>query len=269
MSRLLRAFAGALASLALAVRDGLVYVHGLAGLAGQAVYRATPLAPGHRAGLRALLAQIEQVGLGSLAIVILVAFLTGAILVFQSAPQLKDYGQLGLVPGLVAVSVVRELGPVMTAIVVTGRVGAGFAAELGTMKVGEEVMALEALGLHPVSYLVVPRALALLVALPLLTAIAAWVGMAAGALVGWGQFGLSPRGFFQRGWDFTDAADLGQGLLKSVVFAAIIALVSCYRGLAVEGGAEGVGQETKGSVVHCIVLIIGANAVFAAFSSLG
>ena len=153
----------------------------------------------------------------------------------------------------------------MTAIVVTGRVGAGYTAELGTMKVGEEILALETMGLHPVSYLVVPRVFALIIALPLLTSCASWIGLAAAALVASLQFGIGFGAFFDGAVDVADLGDLWQGMGKSLVFAVVIAVVSCYRGLSVYGGAEGVGLETKASVVTCIVLIIVTNTLFTAF----
>ncbi len=237
-------------------------------LAARTAVRLVPRRTSLGAGPRELFRQLDTVGTRSIGIVALVSFLTGVILVLQSAPQLSDYGQLSLVPGLVAFSMVRELGPVMTAIVITGRVGAAYTAELGTMKVGEEVLALETMALNPVSFLVVPRVVALAIALPLLTAIGDWVGMGAGALICDLQFGIGPRAFFSGALDLVDLADLFQGFLKSLVFAGLIAIVSCYHGLAVEGGAEGVGLATKAAVVTCIVLIILANTLFTAFATL-
>jgi phospholipid/cholesterol/gamma-HCH transport system permease protein len=203
-------------------------------------------------------------GVRSIPIVILIAALVGVILVLQTAYQLQRYGQLNLVAGLVAVSVVRELGPLLTAILVTGRVGAAFTAELGTMKVSEEILALEVMAVNPIGFLVAPRFLALLLMLPCLTILADTMGLVGGLVIGTTVFGISMNAYVHTTLVWLLFADIFSGLVKSVVFAVIIVMVGCYRALVVEGGPEGVGQATMAAVVMSIVLIIVADSIFTA-----
>jgi phospholipid/cholesterol/gamma-HCH transport system permease protein len=203
-------------------------------------------------------------GVRSIPIVVLIAALVGVILVLQTAYQLQRYGQIHLVAGLVAVSVVRELGPLLTAILVTGRVGAAFTAELGTMKVAEEVLALEVMAVNPVGFLVAPRFLALLLMLPCLTILANTMGLVGGFLTGTSIFHISTTAYLHTTLVWLAFADILAGLIKSVVFAVIIVMVGCYRALVVEGGPEGVGQATMAAVVTSIVLIIVADSIFTA-----
>ena len=203
-------------------------------------------------------------GVRSIPIVVLIAILVGIILVLQTAYQLQRYGQVHLVAGLVAVSVVRELGPLLTAILVTGRVGAAFTAELGTMKVSEEILALEVMAVNPVGFLVAPRFLALLLMLPCLTILANTMGLVGGFLIGTSMFGISAAAYMHTTLEWLLFADVLAGLIKSVVFAVIIVMVGCYRALIVEGGPEGVGQATMAAVVTTIVLIIIADSIFTA-----
>lgn len=203
-------------------------------------------------------------GVRSIPIVVLIAILVGVILVLQTAYQLQRYGQVHLVAGLVAVSVVRELGPLLTAILVTGRVGAAFTAELGTMKVSEEILALEVMAVNPIGFLVAPRFLALLLMLPCLTILANTMGLVGGFLIGTSVFGISAAAYVHTTLIWLLFADVLAGLIKSVVFAVIIVMVGCYRALIVEGGPEGVGQATMAAVVLTIVLIIVADSIFTA-----
>ena len=166
--------------------------------------------------------------------------------------------------GLVALSMVRELGPVLTALVVTGRVGASITAELGTMRVTEQIDALESLATNPVHYLVVPRFLALLTMLPLLTICADVIGMCGGYLVGVYKLGVTPTLYLRMTWDVLRLRDLLTGLLKAGIFAAIIATVACFEGLETSGGAEGVGRSTTLAVVVSFVLIIAADCLITA-----
>lgn len=219
-----------------------------------------------RAGFtgRSVLRFMDETGVQSLPIVILIAILVGVILVLQTAYQLQRYGQVHLVAGLVAVSITRELGPLLTAILVTGRVGAAFTAELGTMKVAEEILALEVMAIHPVGFLVAPRFLALLLMLPCLTIVADATGLLGGFLTGTLLFNISGTAYIDTTLRWLMFRDVLSGLLKSLVFAVIITMVGCYRALIVEGGPEGVGQATMGAVVVSIVLIIVADSVFTA-----
>ena len=210
------------------------------------------------------LQHIVFAGTGSLPILFLILFLVGMILAYNAAYQLKKLGVMSLVPGIVGVGITREIGPLLTAIVVAARVGASYTAELGTMRVSEEILALDTLAINPIRYLVVPRLLAMLILFPLLVTCANCVGMAGGLAVGWLNLGMSPTGYFTATLDSLVQRDLSVGLIKSFFFAVIIILVSCREGLSVTGGAEGVGRATTRSVVYTIVLVITANLVFAA-----
>ncbi len=219
-----------------------------------------------RAGFdsRSVLRFMNETGVQSIPIVVLIAVLVGVILVLQTAYQLQRYGQVHLVAGLVAVSVTRELGPLLTAILITGRVGAAFTAELGTMKVAEEILALEVMAVHPVGFLVAPRFLALVLMLPCLTMVADVTGLLGGFVTGTMVYYISPAAYIDTTLRWLVFQDILSGLIKSVVFAVIIAMVGCYRALIVEGGPEGVGHATMGAVVTSIVLIIVADSIFTA-----
>ena len=182
----------------------------------------------------------------------------------QSAYQLRKFGITELVAGLVAVTICREIGPLISAIVISARVGASIAAELGTMVVGEEIMALQTMALRPVPFLVVPRFLALILMLPCLTIIADFVGMFGGYCIGVFNLDMATHQYIQGTTDTLTLTDIYTGLLKSVAFGAVIAIVSCHEGLSVEGGAEGVGLATTRSVVLSILLIIITDLVFTA-----
>ncbi len=200
-------------------------------------------------------------GVGSLAIVFFVDFFIGMVLAMQSAYQLEQMGATIYVAALVGVSMAREIGPVLTALVIAGRVGAAITAELATMKVSEQVEALRTMSLDPVRYLVVPRFLALLVMMPCLVIAGDLVGMAGGFAVGVTQLGLGPGLYVDTTLQFLTTKDVLTGLLKSVVFGLIISTVACHRGLSADGGAEGVGRATTDSVVTSFILIILADAL--------
>jgi phospholipid/cholesterol/gamma-HCH transport system permease protein len=174
----------------------------------------------------------------------------------QSAYQLQRFGANIYVAPMVAVSIARELGPVLTALVVTGRVGAAITAELGTMKVSEQIEALETMALNPIRFLVIPRFLALLIMLPCLTVIADLAGIFGGFLVGVFNLKLDPYRYITFSFKFLAWKDVYTGLIKSATFAIIIAMVGCYMGLKTRGGAEGVGKSTTLSVVTSFILII-------------
>lgn len=209
--------------------------------------------------VRATVEQMIRVGNESLPLVALIAALIGMILVLQSAYQLRQLGAIHLVADLVAISVTRELAPLMTAILVAGRAGSSIAAELGSMAVSEEIDALEVIGIDPIDYLVIPRMLALLVALPCLTLFADLVGILAGSLAGVFVLGLGGPAYLADSGDALVLEDLWGGVLKALAFGFIIGLVACRRGLATRGGADEVGRSTTTTVVLSIVLIIAAD----------
>lgn len=206
--------------------------------------------------------QVVATGWESVPIVVLISGAIGIILALQAAVQLGRVGALIYVATLVSVSITRELGPLITAIILAGRSGSAFAAEIGSMKVGEEVDALKTMGLNPIKYLVVPKTLGLVIALPCLTLMADLVAIAGGFFVGVGVLGLSFDSYLQQTVSFLTLGDVLSGLVKAVAFALIIAIVGCYQGLSVSGGAVGVGRRTTASVVTSIFLIILADCFF-------
>ena len=210
--------------------------------------------------------QMNRVGVQSFAIISLVTMLIGVILVLQTAYIAEPYGQLDAVPGGVAVSLTREIGPLLVAVVITGRVGAAYAAELGAQAVSDEIMALHCMGINPIGFLIAPRFLALLVMLPVLTVYGNFMGMAGGYLIGTLHYGIDPGVYIQSTFDMMKNKDIFSGALKSFVFAAIVCMVGCYKGFTVTGGSTGVGKSTMEAVVSCIVLIIAADAIFTALT---
>jgi phospholipid/cholesterol/gamma-HCH transport system permease protein len=209
-------------------------------------------------------AQTVFSGINSLVIVFFVDFFIGMVLAMQSAYQLEQMGATIYVAALVGVSMTREIGPVLTALVIAGRVGAAITAELATIKVTEQVEALETIGLNPVRYLVAPRFLALVLMLPCLVILGDLIGMFGGYVVGIYNLGLSSGLYIDTTIEFLTVKDIMTGLLKSAVFAMIIAMIACYRGISTDGGAEGVGRSTTQSVVLSFILIIMADAVLTA-----
>ncbi len=203
-------------------------------------------------------------GLDSLLIVFFVDFFIGMVLAMQSAYQLEQLGATIYVAALVGVSMTREIGPVLTSLVIAGRVGAAITAELATMKVTEQIEALETISLNPVRYLVAPRFLALLLMLPCLVILGDIIGMFGGYIVGIYNLGLSPGLYIDTTIEFLTVKDILTGLLKSAVFSMVITMVACYQGLSTEGGAEGVGRSTTKSVVTSFILIIVADAILTA-----
>lgn len=203
-------------------------------------------------------------GVNSLLIVCFVNFAMGIVLAMQSAYQLEQLGATIYVAALVAVSMTREIGPVLTSLVIAGRVGAAITAELSTMKVTEQVEALETLALNPTRYLVVPRFLALMLMLPCLVMLGDLSGMFGGFLIGTMSLDLRPGLYIDTTVQFLVKKDIFTGLFKSWVFSMIITMISCYQGLATEGGAEGVGRSTTNSVVLSFIFIIIADAILTA-----
>ncbi|HTL46746.1 MAG TPA: ABC transporter permease [Verrucomicrobiae bacterium] len=208
--------------------------------------------------------QMQKIGVTSLPLVFLTALFTGMVLALQSAYQLKLFAAQQFISDLVALSICRELGPVLTAMVVAGRVGASIAAELGTMKVTEQIDALKALAVDPVRYLVVPRFIAAFFMLFMLAIYSDIVGMMGGYLIAVFKLGISSHQYLKRSVDVMVVKDVMTGLLKAFFFGGIISTVGCYFGFRASGGAEGVGRATTMAVVCALVLIIASDALFTA-----
>jgi phospholipid/cholesterol/gamma-HCH transport system permease protein len=213
---------------------------------------------------RYVLEQMKKIGVDSLPIVFLTSLFTGMVLALQSAYQMQRISATMYIAALVSLSMCRELGPVLTALVVAGRVGAAITAELGTMKVTEQIDALETLATNPIKYLVVPRFLALFFMLPLLTVYADFIGICGGYIVGVGKLGISSSLYTRMTFDPLVFKDFFTGLIKSFSFAIIICIVACFQGMHTDGGAEGVGRSTTLSVVMSFILIISADCLFTA-----
>lgn len=217
-----------------------------------------------RVGGPSLVDQMVRVGVRSIGIVCLVQVFIGAILALQLAPTLESYGQLDQIATVVAIAVVRELGPLITAIVLSGFAGASIAAEIGAMVEAEEIKALRAHALDPIRFLIVPRFLATVTMIVGLAAIADIVGVTGGLLTSWVALGIEPRSYVDMTQTALVTKDFVTGLVKAGVFGVLISMIACYEGLNVSGGAEGVGSATTSTVVKCIVAIIGMDAVFTA-----
>ncbi len=202
--------------------------------------------------------------MASLPLVFLTSLFTGMVLALQTAYQLQKISAELYIGSLVALSMTRELGPVLTALVIAGRVGASITAELGTMKVTEQIDALQTLSTDPVRYLVVPRMLALALMLPVLTLYADMIGILGGYLVGVYKLGMGSTLYMNMTWDALRYKDFFTGLFKSGIFALIISTIACHEGLETSGGAEGVGRSTTLSVVISFMLIIAADCFFTA-----
>jgi phospholipid/cholesterol/gamma-HCH transport system permease protein len=205
------------------------------------------------------IAQMDAIGVGSLAIIILTGFFTGGVLTVQTYPTLQSYGAIDQTGYLVSVALVRELGPVLCALMVTGRVGSAISAELGSMVVSQQIDAMRALGTDPIRKLVAPRILALLISLPLLTVLADMFGIAGGWLTATGLYHVPSSMFINSVRDGITVDDLIGGLIKPLVFAFIIGTVSCRKGLATEGGTVGVGVSTTRAVVLASIVVIIAD----------
>jgi len=208
--------------------------------------------------------QAKRTGYDSLPIVTLISFFIGMIMALQTAVLMQRLGSEMYIASIVGLSLVRELGPVITSLVVAGRVGASITAEIGSMQVTEQIDALETLATNPMQYLVVPRLLALAIMLPILTLYANIVGIFGGYLLCVCKLGISSSMYLNITRDAILYKDLFTGLAKTVVFGMIIAFVSCYEGFNVEGGAEGVGRATRQAVVASFILIISADCFFTA-----
>jgi phospholipid/cholesterol/gamma-HCH transport system permease protein len=206
------------------------------------------------------LEQMDFIGAGSMPIILLAGFFIGAVMVLQTGSQFTRFGQTSLTGDVVAIALVRELGPAFTGLLVTGRCATGIASELGSMLVTEQVDAMRAMGTDPSRKLVVPRVLAALLMLPLLTAVMDFIGLLGGCVASVFSLRLSAIEFWRRAIDALDFADLMQGFSKPIIFGFILATIGCYKGLTVRGGTQGVGRATTQAAVLGSILIIVADA---------
>jgi phospholipid/cholesterol/gamma-HCH transport system permease protein len=206
--------------------------------------------------LRNLFKQMEFIGVKSLFIVVLTGVFSGMVLALQSYHGFRMFGGESLMGGIVALSLAREMGPVMTALMVNARAGSAIAAELGTMRVTEQIDALQMMAINPVHYLVVPRLWAGVFMVPLLTAINIFVGILGGYFVGVILLKINSGVFLEKMFNMMELADLVQGIVKSIFFGLILTLVGCYKGYHTSGGAEGVGRATTEAVVISSVCIL-------------
>jgi phospholipid/cholesterol/gamma-HCH transport system permease protein len=248
-----------------ATLSGLAYVGNLARLAGQAGYFIF-IAPfkGERLRLGRAVHQAMAVGVEALPIISLITFFVGTILALQSAYELRKFGALQFVASAVAISMTRELGPLMTAIVVIGRSGSAFAAEIGTMKVNEEIDALETMALDPVRFLMTPKLLAMLLMMPCLTTWADFMGVLGGSVFGVGGAGFTVGTYVRATLDALVLRDIVTGLVKSVMFGLVITAVGCHEGFSTGLGSEEVGRSTTRAVVQSIFLVVIVDLVFTA-----
>jgi phospholipid/cholesterol/gamma-HCH transport system permease protein len=221
---------------------------GLAGLAIRNVFRGPHYADD-------IFIQMDIIGVGSLPIVILTGFFSGLVITMQMSRALAQYGATGQVGQIVAITLVRELGPVLTALLVAGRNASGIASELGSMKVTEQIDAMRALGTDPIQKLVTPRMIATCVMLPMLTIIADFVGMVGGFVIAYLSLSLTASEYWTSAYQALEYNDIVQGLLKPFVFAFIISLVGCFYGLRTSGGTQGVGRATTQAVVIASVWV--------------
>jgi phospholipid/cholesterol/gamma-HCH transport system permease protein len=243
----------------------LAYVGSLAQLAGRSAY-VTFIGPfkGERLRPERALHQAMAVGVEAIPIVSLITFLFGLIMALQTAHELKKYGLINLVADTVVISILRELGPLLTAIVVIGRSGSAFAAEIGTKKVTEEVDALRTMAFDPVAFLVAPKFLAMVVMVPALTIWADVMGVVGGSVFGVVGANFTFQSYFKQTLDAIELPDVYTGMIKSILFGVVITAVGCREGFATGAGAEEVGRSTTAAVVTSIFLVVVVDLLFTA-----
>jgi len=241
--------------------DGLAYVGSLAQLTGGAA-RAVFVAPFQGKRFHFGRAIHQAIGVEALPIVSLISFFIGAILALNAAYELRKFGALQLVASAVAVSMTRELGPLMTAVVVIGRSGSSFAAEIGTMKVNEEIDAMETMALEPISFLVAPKFLAMILMVPCLTAWSDFMGVLGGGMFGVAQASFTWGSYIQATLDALTTHDIMTGLIKAMMFGLVITAVGCQEGFSTGLGSEQVGRSTTSAVVKSIFLVVMVDLVF-------
>lgn len=205
--------------------------------------------------------QMIEIGYYSLPVVGLTAIFTGMVLALQSYTGFARFSAESAIPNVVVVSITRELGPVLAGLMVAGRIGAAMAAEIGTMRVTEQIDALVTLSTNPFKYLVAPRIIAGVAMLPLLVLTADIIGVLGGYLVSTGRLGFNPEAYLQNTWDFLQLEDLVSGLVKAAVFGFLVTLMGCYHGYHSKGGAQGVGNATTNAVVSASILILSFNYI--------
>jgi phospholipid/cholesterol/gamma-HCH transport system permease protein len=205
--------------------------------------------------------ELYQLGVKSFLIVAVAALAVGLVMSIQFGFGLARFGAKLYVPKIVTVSILRELGPIFTALMMAGRVGAGIASQVGSMKVTQQIDAIRALGTDPIRKIVLPKILACVIAAPLLTVIANFLGIFGGMVISYNQLGLSAYDYFFKSFDIVGGRDLGGGLIKSVVFGFIIGLVGCYQGMNTTGGTQGVGNSTTRAVVIASVFVVIADFI--------
>ncbi|MCX7705853.1 MAG: ABC transporter permease [bacterium] len=211
-----------------------------------------------------LLEQMAKIGIDSFPLVGIIASFTGMVMVMETAVTLKKFGGESFVGGIVSLSMVRELGPIIVAMIIAGRVGASVAAEIGSMKITEQIDALEVLGVNPVSYLVMPRLVASMIMVPILTLMANFLSIVGGYIIGVYLVHIGSGIYLYQSFEFIKIKDIFVGIIKSFVFGMLIIGASCLEGLNAQGGAEGVGIATTKAVVNSFFLVILANLVLTA-----
>jgi len=214
---------------------------------------------------RQLLKQIEFIGVNSLSVIVLTGTFTGMVFAFQSYIGFHKFGAEYMVGTIVGMGMTRELGPVLSAIMVAARAGSAITAEIGTMRVSEQIDALNSLAVEPVQYLILPRILAGLIVMPLLNIIAVFCGTIGGYFVGVKILGINKTLYLESMYKYVGAEDLYNGIIKAVVFGLLLTLVGCYKGFYTNGGAQGVGRATTESVVLSCVLIVVFDYILTAF----
>jgi phospholipid/cholesterol/gamma-HCH transport system permease protein len=211
-----------------------------------------------------LFQQMERVGVRSVLVVVLTGVFTGMVLALQSFHATRSFGAETMVGVAVALSMTRELGPVLTSFMVTGRAGSAMAAEIGTMRVTEQIDALSAMAVNPIKYLIVPRVLASIVVVPMLTVIADFVGIVGGYFIGVIMLRINAGAYVANMEKYVELNDIYHGIIKAAVFGLILSVIGCYKGYTTTGGAEGVGKATTESVVLSTVTILMANYLLTA-----
>lgn len=213
---------------------------------------------------RLIFRQMELVGVNSMAVILITGGFTGAVLALQTFTSFKRFNAETMIGGVIAVTLLRELGPVLTGLIVAGRAGSAMAAEIGSMKVTEQIDALHALATDPVNYLVAPRFLASTLMLPMLSTFFSGIGMVGGYIISVNVLGANPVVYMRQMWWFIEGEDIYTGLIKACIFGMIIAVVGCFQGFITQGGAEGVGRSTTRSVVLASTFILIFNYIVTA-----
>jgi len=270
LTRVASAPVGALENLGRSTAATIEQALALLGFIGESAFAfAKSVAQPSRIRWRPILYNIRSAGFDALPIVALLSFLLGIVVAYQGANQLRQYGANIFVADLVGLSMLREFAPLMTAIIIAGRSGSAYAAQIGTMAVTEEIDAMRTLGIAPLDLLVLPKVIALMIALPLLTVFADVMGVLGGMIMARAQLGVGFGEFLERLSKAVSVTSYVVGIGKAPVFAAIIAVVGCFQGFRTHGGADSVGRQTTRSVVQSIFLVIVADALFSiAFSVL-